>query len=159
MKKTNNGNIVLVVAISIFALISICVLFASAFDDPTWGTGFEVIFGLEDKNTTFCLGLFISLLCGIMTMFLPIFAYFTKGKAKTGLYIFIAILAIIGGTFMLFGKAFFISSNSGFENTGASSIAESLKLGTALITNAVFMYLSALLSGVGIYLSSHNQED
>ena len=158
MKKSSNGNIVLTFATSIFALISICVLFANAFSDATWGTGFEVIFGLESKNTAFCLGLFIAFLCGCLAVFLPFVSFFTKGKARVGLFLFLAVLSIASATLMLFGKQFFLSSNT-FDHSNETSLDGTFAIGTALIANAVFMYLAGATSLLGAYTNRPSKEE
>lgn len=163
MKKSSNGNVVLAFATSVFALISVCVLFAAAFSDATWGTGFEVIFGLESKNTVFCLGLFIAFLCSCLAIFLPFVSFFTKGKARAGLYLFIAVLAIAGATLMLFGKQFFLSSNvdiaTNLKKNESTSLNDSIAIGTALIANAVFMYITGALSLIGAYANRPSKEE
>lgn len=167
MKKSGHGNTVLALATSLFALIGICVLFLDAFSIATWGTGFEAIFGLKafgnDKaNTSLCLGLFIAFLCDCLAILLPLLSFVIKGKGRGGLYLFVAALGIAGATLALFGKQLFISANtpSVFPNAPlGNEIENSLKLGTAFITNAVFMYIVGALGLIGAYAGRPRKND
>ncbi len=162
MKKSSHGNTVLALATSLFALIGICVLFADAFNIPNWGTGFEAIFGLEKANTTLCLGLFIAFLCDCLAILFPLLSFFIKGKGRGGLYLFVAALGIAGATLALFGKQLFISANTPnvFPNAPlGNQIENSLKLGTAFITNAVFMYIVGALGLIGAYAGRPRKND
>lgn len=164
MKKTNNGNIILALLTSLLALIGICVLFADGFGDTAggvWGTGFEVIFGKatfgdKDAGTVFCAGLFIAFLCDCLVFLLPFLTFFLGKGQKTMLYLFIGVIGIIGATLVLFAKPFFVISNTGsvFKAGAAlgTEIEDSLTLGTAFITNSVFMYIAGALGLIGAYL-------
>ncbi len=156
MKKNNNGNTILALVLSLLAIISICVLFADAFGDdagPVWGTGFETIFGYEDRNTVFCAGLFIAFLCDCLLMLLPFASFFVPEKGRGALYLFIGVLGIVGATLALFAKPFFIAANTGniFGGNLGNEVENSLTLGTAFITNAVFMYMAGVLALIGAY--------
>ncbi len=161
MKKSNHGNTVLALATSLFALIGICVLFADAFNIPNWGTGFEAIFGLEKANTTLCLGLFIAFLCDCLAILFPLLSFFIKGKGRGGLYLFVAALGIAGATLALFAKQFFVASNANIRwvDPLEGEIANSLKLSTAFITNAVFMYIVGALGLIGAYAGRPRKND
>ncbi len=164
MKKNNNGNTILALVTSLLAIISICVLFADAFGDdagPVWGTGFETIFGYESRNTVFCTGLFIAFLCDCLVIFLPFASFFVPEKGRGPLYLLIGVIGIAGATLALFAKPFFIASNTGnvFVGELGTEVSNSLTLGTAFITNAVFMYLSAALCLIGAYTGRNKKKD
>lgn len=155
-KKTNNGNTVLALGVGLMAIIGILVLFADAFDEATWGTGFEAIFGLEARGTVLCIPLLVAFLCSCLSVFLPLFCLFIKGKGRGGMYVFVAALLIASATLMLFGKQFFIQSN-GLNSDPAINQIESV--GAAYITAAVFNFLGGLLAILGAYAGRSKKDE
>lgn len=164
MKKNNHGNTILVLITSLLAIISICVLFADAFGDdagPVWGTGFETIFGYESRNTVFCTGLFIAFLCDCLAIILPFASFFVPEKGRSPLYLLTAVISIAGATIVLFAKPLFIAANTGniFNGDLGTEVSNSLTLGTAFITNAVFMYATGALCLIGAYAGRGKKKD
>ncbi len=155
--SNNNGNVILALAVSVLSIIGIFVLFADAFSEATWGTGFEVIFGLEDKSTVLCPGLLVGFIFACIAVFLPFLAIVLDGKARGGVYLFTAITLIVAGTIYLCARPIFLGTNNFNTDVDVNRIEY---LGAGFITSIVFNYLGAALCLVGAYAGHvKNQDD
>jgi len=151
MKKKNIADIVIVAATSLFALIAICCFFARGFDETTRGTGFEVIFGFYNRRTNVVPELVVAFVLQCLGVILPWFVFALKGKAKGGLFAFIAAMLVASAVLLLFSKQLYAAHND--------AINVDFDLGAGFISSIVFDFLGALVVGIGAFAGLHKTKE
>jgi hypothetical protein len=150
--KQKTSRIVIALAVAVFALISILVLFSSAFSDTARGSGFEVAFGLIDGEKYPIPELIVAFGLECLGFILSFVSLPIKGKAKSVVFFINVLVLASAGILFCFAVSFYQTWNLAAQ----SGQIDNYTIGTGYITSIVFAFLGAATSFIGGLLARND---
>ncbi len=154
MKKKNSTNLALSIIIAVFALVAILCCMAPGFDELARGTVYQIMFGVDDWETSAVPGLIVVFIFEIFIFVISLVAAFIKTKARSYIDILLGAMGLANAILLLFCRELYCGSNSQVINSGATA----LEFGSGFIVLIIFNLLIVIVSLLLVYLSKRKED-